>query len=387
MRCSVSDAPLPYGRQWLDEEDVEAVAAALRGEFLTTGPLVEEFERALAARCGVSQAVAVSSGTAALHCAYQAIGLGPGSELLTSPLTFVATASTALLLGADVRFADVDVATGNLDPKAAAAALGPHTRAIAAVDFAGHPADYAGLRALCAPRALPLVADAAHSLGARRAGRLATTLADVAITSFHPVKLVTTAEGGALLTYRRDWAQRARRFRNHGIVREPEQFAAAEAPGPWHYEVQELGLNYRLPDVLCALGLAQLAKLERFLARRRELAACYGRELASAPGLELPHAEPGVEPSWHLYVVRVREAKRRRAFFEALRAVGLGVQLHYPPVHLQPVFRARGFAPGAFPIAEDFSARALSLPLFPRMSDADAARVVESVHAAARALL
>lgn len=378
---------LPYGRQWIDEDDVAAVARALRGELITTGPLVEAFEAQLAERAEVSHAVAVSSGTAALHCAYAALGLGPGSELVTSPLTFVATASTALMSGAEVVFADVEPASGNLDPEAAAAAAGPRTRAIAAVDFAGHPARYEALRAVCARTGAALVADAAHSLGARRGGRAATALADVAITSFHPVKLVTTAEGGALLTSRADWAQRARRFRNHGIVREPAEFVAGEIPGPWHYEVHELGLNYRLPDVLCALGLSQLAKAERFLARRREIAARYQAELAELTALELPRVEAGCEPSWHLYVARVREAKRRRDFFEALRARGLGVQLHYAPLHLQPAFRARGHAPGRFPRAEDFAARALSLPLFPSMSDVQVARVIETVHAAARALL
>jgi perosamine synthetase len=381
----MSDA-IPYGRQWLDDDDVEAVARALRSEFLTTGPLVEAFERELAARAETAHAVAVSSGTAALHSAYFALGLGPGSTLVTSPLTFVATASTAALLGADVRFADVEASTGNLDPDAAAAELDDSVRAVAAVDFAGHPARYERLREICAEPGAALVADAAHSFGARRGGRAATALADVAITSFHPVKLVTTAEGGAVLTSRADVAQRARRFRNHGIVREPAEFLALESPGPWHYEVHELGLNYRLPDVLCALGLSQLAKLNRFVARRREIAARYQAELAEL-ALELPCTDPACEPSWHLYVVRVREAKRRRDFFEALRARGLGVQLHYAPVHLLPAFRARGSRAGMCPRAEDFAARALSLPLFPRMSDADVTRVIETVHAAARALL
>jgi len=384
---SAASELVPYGRQWVDDDDVAAVARALRGEWITSGPLVDAFEAQLAAFAEVSHAVAVSSGTAALHCAYFALGLGPGSELVTTPLTFVASASAALLLGADVVFADVEPATGNLDPAAAAAAAGPRTRAVAAVDFAGHPAPYERLRDVCNGAGAALVADAAHSLGARRGGRAATALADAAITSFHPVKLVTTAEGGALLTSRADWAQRARRFRNHGIVREPEQFLAAEAPGPWHYEIHELGLNYRLPDVLCALGLSQLAKAERFLARRRGIAARYQAELAEIAALELPQVEAGCEPSWHLYVVRVREAKRRRDFFEALRAHGLGVQLHYPPLHLQPAFRARGLSPGRYPRAEDFAARALSLPLFPRLTDAAVTRVIETVHAAARALL
>jgi perosamine synthetase len=378
---------LPYGRQWIEEDDVAEVVMALRGDLVTTGPLVERFEARLAAAAEVSHAVVVSSGTAALHCAYFALGLGPGSELVTSPLTFVATASAAALLGAAVRFADVESSTGNLDPDAVADAISPRTRAVTAVDFAGHPARYELLRPLCERAGTVLVADAAHSLGARRGGRAATAHADLAVASFHPVKLVTTAEGGAVLTSHPRWAAPARRFRNHGIVREPTQFRAAESPGAWHYEIHEFGLNYRLPDVLCALGISQLAKRARFLARRREIAAEYSRELSGVAALELPHVDAANEPSWHLYVVRVREAKRRRDFFDALRERGLGVQLHYAPLHLQPVFRERGFARGQFPNAEDFAARAVSLPIFPRMSQQDSLRVIESVHETARAVL
>jgi UDP-4-amino-4,6-dideoxy-N-acetyl-beta-L-altrosamine transaminase len=383
----MSDAPfLPYARQTLDDADVAAVLEVLRGDWLTTGPKVAQFEAALARAGGARHAVAVSSGTAALHAAYAALGLGPGDELVTSPLTFVATAHAALALGARVRFADVDPGTGLLAPAAAAAAVSARTRVLVPVDYAGQPADYGALRALAEERGLALVADAAHSFGARWRGEPVGSLADVSVTSFHPVKAITSAEGGALLTDDDALARRAARFRNHGIERDPARLTDPD-PGAWHVEVHELGLNYRLPDVLCALGLSQLDKLERFVARRRAIAAVYGAALAGVPGLELPATADGVLSSWHLYVVRVRDARRRRALFERLRGDGLGVQVHYEPVHLQPFYRARGHRPGECPVAEDFAARALSLPLYPALSERDVQRVIETVCAAARALL
>lgn len=375
------DRELPYGRQWVDEEDVEAVARVLRGDWLTTGPLVAEFEAELARAAGAPFAVVSSSGTAALHSAYVAAGLGPGDELLTSPLTFVATASCARHLGATVRFADVDPDTGNLDPEAAAAAIGPRTRLLVPVDYAGHPADYEAIAPLAKSHDLALVADAAHSFGATYRGEPVGSLADATTTSFHPVKLVTSAEGGALFTAREDWAERARAFRNHGI-----EAGEAGSP-PWHYEIRELGLNYRLPDVLCALGLSQLGKREAFLSRRRELAGRYVEALGDVDALELPVVREGVQPAWHLFVLRVREASRRRAFFEGLRARGLRVQLHYIPVHLHAAFRELGQGAGSCPVAEDYAARALSIPLYPRMTEDDFARSVEAIRCAARELL
>lgn len=376
----MTEPRLPYGRQCLGDDDIEAVAEVLRGEWLTTGPRVGEFERALAARVGVRHAVVVNSGTAALHAAYAASGLGPGDEVITSPLTFVATASTAIQLGATVRFADVEAATGLLDPEAARAAIRPSSKVLAPIDYAGHPADYDALRSVAEPHGLTVIADAAHSFGALRGGRPAGSLADMSATSFHPVKPLTTGEGGAVLTDGDAWRTAAARFRDHGIVREGPSLRRDD--GPWYYEVQSLGLNYRLPDILCALGLSQLRKLTDFLGRRREIAAFYSRELASIDGVALPRVEADTEPGWHLYVIRV-EQSRRRAFFERLRERGLGVQVHYPPVHLHPYFRDLGHAPGECPRAEEFAARAVSLPIFPLMTDADAQRVVETVAAVA----
>jgi UDP-4-amino-4,6-dideoxy-N-acetyl-beta-L-altrosamine transaminase len=376
---------LSYGRQWLDEDDIEAVAGVLRGDWLTTGPLVDEFERALATAAGARHAVAVSSGTAALHTAYFAAGLREGDEIVTSPLTFVATANAALHLGARVRFADIDPRTGNVDPGSMSGAIGPATRLVVPVDYAGHPADYRSLRKLAAEHDLRLVADGAHSFGATYEDRPVGTLADATTTSFHPVKLITTGEGGAIFTDNDAWRTRAAEFRNHGIVRDRERYR--EPGGTWHYEVQSLGLNYRIPDILCALGLSQLRKLEGFVARRRQIANRYSRALAELEQLELPTVLEGVSPAWHLYVIRVRGADRREAFFDDLRSQGLLVQLHYMPVHLHPLYRDLGYQRGSCPRAEDFAARAISIPMFPKMTDDDVDRVIEVVMTTARRLL
>ncbi|MEZ4266348.1 MAG: UDP-4-amino-4,6-dideoxy-N-acetyl-beta-L-altrosamine transaminase [Myxococcota bacterium] len=380
----MSDEFIPYGSQWVDEDDVAAVVEALRSPWLTTGPAVERFEAGLCQATGAEHAVAVGTGTAALHAAYFALGLGPGDELLTTPLTFAATSNAALYLGADVRFVDIEPDTGLIDPERVAAAIGPKTRAVCAVDYAGHPADYEKLGAICRKAGVALVADAAHSLGATLNGKPVGTLADLSTLSFHPVKPVTTAEGGAVVTSDAALAQRARDFRTHGIVR--GDACEAKDAGGWYYEMQELGFNHRLTDLQCALGASQLRRLDALIARRRAIAAHYMDALADIPGLTLPTVRPGVESGWHLFVVRVA-ADLRRAFFDRLRALGLGVQVHYIPVHMHPYYRRLGFGPGDFPVAEAFYAGAVSLPIFPRMSDAQVASVVERVRRAGSELL
>ncbi|NBE96483.1 aminotransferase class V-fold PLP-dependent enzyme [Nonomuraea sp. KC401] len=368
---------LPYGRQSIAESDVEAVTEVLRGDWLTTGPAVGAFESELAHWTGGVPCVAVTSGTAALHVAYVAAGVGPGDEVVTSPLTFVATAATAALLGARVVFADVQPDTGNLDPDSAAALVTPRTRVVTAVDYAGHPADYDELRAVADGAGALLIADAAHSIGSAYKGRPVGSLADLTTFSFFPTKTVTTAEGGAVAAADPERFLRASRFMNHGLVRDPaEQRHPGE--GGWHQEVHAFGLNYRLPDVLCALGLSQLRRLRRFRARRAELVARYHLMLSDVPGLTLPAQRAYVEPSWHLYPVRVRDG-RRREVYDRMRAAGIGVQVNYLPAYLHPVFEDLGYRRGLCPVAEAYYAEELSLPLFPCLSDVQQERVAETL--------
>jgi UDP-4-amino-4,6-dideoxy-N-acetyl-beta-L-altrosamine transaminase len=376
---------LPYGRQWVDEADIAAVVEVLRGDFLTTGPAVGQFEQRLAAATATSHAVACNSGTSALHMMYAAMGVGQGDEIITSPLTFAATANAAHYLGATVKFVDVTPDTGNLDPDKIAAAITPRTKLIVPVDFGGHPADYDAIHAVAAAHNLPVAADAAHSLGATYHGRPVGTLAAATEVSLHPVKPITTAEGGAVLTADAGIAERAARFRTHGITRDPALLSADE--GPWFYEQLELGLNYRLTDVQAALGSSQLAKLDAFIARRQAIAARYNEALADLAAIELPTERPGIQSGWHLYAIRVRDAARRRALFERLRELGLGVQVHYLPVYRHPWYRANGYADVNCPVADDYYAREISVPVFPRMTDAEQDSAIERIRQAVSELL
>ena len=373
---------LPYGRQSIDQSDVEAVAAAMRSDWLTTGPEVDAFEADLAGWTGGAPCVAVSNGTAALHVAYAAAGLGPGDEVITSPMTFVATAACAVALGARVVFADVEEDTATLDPAAVQAMLGPRTRAVTAIDYAGHPAEYDGLRKLVRGTETLLIADAAHSIGARYRGEPVGTLADLTTFSFFPTKNLTTTEGGAVATTDLRLLDRARRFRNQGMVRDRDRMRYPDEGG-WHQEVHEFGLNYRLPDVLCALGRSQLRRLDAFLARRAELVARYDEALGDVPGLRLPGRRPWAEPAWHLYPVRIGDGRRRQVY-DRMRAAGIGVQVNYIPVHWHPVFEDLGYQRGMCPAAEAYYREELSLPLFPGLTDADQDRVVDSLRAALR---
>ena len=366
---------LPYGRQEVDDADIEAVTRTLRSDYLTTGPAVTAFEVALSAASGAAHAVAVNSGTSALHAMYFAAGLAPEDEIITSPLTFAATANAALYLGARVRFVDVEPDTGNIDPAEVEAAIGERTRLIVPVDYAGHPADYDALRALAAKHGIGLVADAAHSLGASHSGKPVGTLADATSVSFHPVKPITTAEGGAVLTDDPVLARRARLFQTHGITKDQAELVEQDE-GPWYYEQQHLGFNYRLTDVQAALGTSQLRKLDAFIAKRRRVAAMYDEAMAGSSHVALPGRRENVASGWHLYVIRVRDGAQRRPLFEHLRSAGIGVQVHYVPVYFHPYYRELGYARGLAPHAEDFYRRAISLPIFPAMTEEDVARVV-----------
>lgn len=371
----IGPAWLPYGRQDVADSDVDAVVTSLRSDWLTTGPEVARFEAALAARVGDVSCISVTSGTAALHCAYGSLGSLVGQQVVTTPFTFIATASSAAMLGADIVFADVEDDTLNLDPMAAAAAVGPRTRAITAVDYAGHPADMPALREVSDAAGAVLIEDAAHSLGGGINGQPVGTLADLTCFSFFPTKHMTTCEGGAVVTPDSDLAQRVRAFARIG--RDPEA-ATPDEEGGWWYEMSSFGLNYRLPDVLCALGTAQLERLPTFLRRRAGLVARYSELLKEAPGLRLPTTREGVDPAWHLYAVRVLDG-RRRELYDALRGVGIGAQVNYIPVYWHPVFADLGYRRGLCPVAEQAYSEQLSLPLFPGMSDSDQDRVVDAV--------
>jgi dTDP-4-amino-4,6-dideoxygalactose transaminase len=372
-----SSLPLPYGRQSVVDEDIEAVAAVLRGDWLTTGPAVRQFEEDLCALTGGVPTVAVTSGTAALHVAYAAAGIGRGDEVVCAPMTFVATAAAAALHGATVVFADVDPETGNLLPAAAEAAMTARTRVVSAVDYAGHPAPHDELVKIAHDGAALLLDDAAHSIGGSWQGRPVGSLADITTFSFFPTKNLTTAEGGAVASPIPDLARRAAQLSNHGLVRDPARQRVRDEGG-WHQEVHEFGLNYRLPDVLCALGSSQLRRLAWFKSRRADLHARYTAGLSDVDGVATPVTLPGADPMWHLYPLRVKDG-RRRALYEHLRANGIGVQVNYIPVYWHPVFEDLGYQRGMCPNAERFYAEELSLPLYPDLSDDDVDRVIDLV--------
>jgi perosamine synthetase len=369
---------LPYARQWISEEDIEAVVETLRSEWLTTGPRVRAFEEGLEAATGARHAVAFSSGTAALHGAAVVAGLGRGDEVITTPMTFAATANAILYTGADVVFADVgDPTLMGLDIDRVRVAAGPRTRAIFAVDYAGHPEDYKQLRDLASSLDQPItiVADASHSLGADRHGRRVGTMADLTTLSLHPAKIVTTGEGGAVLTDRDDYAVALRRFRNHGISSE------ISSRRDWRYEIVELGFNYRLSDIGAALGSSQMKRLPAFLELRRERAGQYMRALSGHWAFDIPSVAPDTRPAWHFFFVLLRLDRLsvdRGVIYRALRAEGIGVNVHYIPVHRHPYYVSR--YPGtSMPVAEAAYDRLLTLPLFPAMTKSDLADVVAAL--------
>jgi dTDP-4-amino-4,6-dideoxygalactose transaminase len=373
----MSSAPwLNYGRQSIVEADIAAVAEVLRGDWLTTGPAVEAFEKALAETAG-APAVSVTSGTAALHAAYGGLGLGPGDEVVTTPITFVATASGAAQLGARVRFADVCDDTLNIDPAAVDALLTPKTAAVAGVDYGGHPIDADALKPLCDKVGAVLIEDAAHSIGGTYKGRPVGSLADITTLSFFPTKNLTTAEGGAIVSPHEDILREIRRFARIGMVRAKDELRHPDE-GDWWYEVPAFGLNYRLPDVLCALGISQLRRLPAFVSRRAQLVARYNELLADVEGLRLPVQRDDVSPAWHLYAVRILGG-RRREVFEKMRAAGIGVQVNYIPVYWHPVFADSGYQRGLCPVAEQAYSELVSLPLFADLTDAEQDRVVDTL--------
>lgn len=367
---------IPYGKQFIDSDDIKNVVLALNGEMLTTGPLVERFESELLEKVG-APTVVVSSGTAALHSAYAAIGLKQGDEIITPPITFVATQATAILLGAKIVFVDVQPDTGNLDPELVRSAITPKTKAIVAVDYAGHPADLRELRLIADQHNIYLIEDAAHSIGSTYYGQPVGSIADLTTFSFFPTKNLTTGEGGAISSTIPKLLERAKKFSRQGLVREPSKFKL-ENDGPWHQEVHQFGLNYRLPDILCALGISQLKKLDRFKERRREVFDYYSHELAELDWLNLPIERDYVSSNWHLFPIRV-PAKERKTIFNLLRAANIGVQVNYIPAYRHPAFSDYKIDPIQFPNSEQFYESEISIPMHAGLTDSELEHVIKSI--------
>lgn len=390
---------IPYGRQQVTEADIAAVVAVLRSDFLTQGPAVPRFEKLVAEKVGVAHAVAVNSATSALHIACLALELGPGDLLWTVPNTFVASANCGRYCGADVDFVDIDPDTWNLSVPQLRTKLAQAKRdqrlpkVVVPVHFAGQPTDQEAIWELAQEYGFRVLEDASHAIGATRHGQAVGNCrwSDITVFSFHPVKIITSGEGGMALTRDDELARRMAMLRSHGITRDPTRFrnagpdSAAVASGPpaWYYEQQELGFNYRLIDIQAALGASQLERLSDYVDRRNELAGRYDRLLSGLP-LQLPTVRPGNRSAFHIYVVRLQAAvdgKSHRQVFDALREHGIGVNLHYMPVHLQPYYQDLGFRPGQYPEAEAYGESALTIPLYPAMTDVEQDRVVDALRA------
>lgn len=373
--------PIPYGFQSINLRDRLAVLRALGKPLLTTGPLVDQFESRISALTGsVSGAVAVTSGTAALHASYAALSLKPGDEVITSPLSFVATAATATQMGATVLFADVQQDTGNLNPQAVEPLVSDKTKVITAVDFAGHPAELDELGAIAKAHGAFFFEDAAHSIGSTYKGRQVGADADLVSFSFFPTKNMTTGEGGAVTGSNKALLEAVRKFRAHGLVRESENFQLSDQ-GSWHQEVQSFGLNYRLPDILCALGLSQISRIYTLKAKRKKIFDRYVAGLSKVEGISIPAVRSYVEPMWHLFPIRVDPA-RRQSTFDYLRANGVLVQVNYMPIYWHPVYRELGYKRGMCPEAERYYLSEISLPMYPDLTRQDQDRVIDLIRKA-----
>ncbi|HEG43592.1 MAG TPA: UDP-4-amino-4,6-dideoxy-N-acetyl-beta-L-altrosamine transaminase [Phycisphaerales bacterium] len=365
-----------YGRQCIEEDDIQSVVETLRSDFLTQGPKVKEFEESLASYCGAKYAVAFSSGTAALHGAYFAMGLGEGEEIITSPMTFLATSNAALYLGGKPVFVDVEPDTGNVDANLIESAITAKTKAIVPVHYAGHPCDLERINAIAKKHDLFVIEDGCHALGGEHLDRKIgdCKYSDMTVFSFHPVKTIATGEGGAVLTNDPDTYEKLVMFRQHGVTKSPGNLInITDSDGGWYYEMQHLGYNYRITDIQAALGCSQLKKLDRFILRRREIVEIYRKAFEGNEFFDIPVEKGYAKSACHLYPIRLKDKykNKKKEIFTRLRENGLGVQVHYIPVHLQPYYQQLGFKKGSCPNAEDFYAREISLPLFPAMSQED----------------
>lgn len=385
---------IPYGRQDITQTDIDAVVGVLQSDFLTQGPMVPRFEQSVAQHVGASHALAVNSATSALHIACLALGLGPGDRLWTTPVTFVASANCGLYCGADVGFVDIDPRTYNLCPKALERKLeqaereGKLPKVVVPVHLCGQPCDMQSIHALAQRYGFKVIEDASHAIGGKYQGEFIGNCrySDITVFSFHPVKIITTAEGGMALTNDAELANRMALLRSHGITRDPAQMTH-EADGPWYYQQIDLGFNYRMTELQAALGVTQMERLDHYIARRHQLARRYDDLLASLP-VTTPWQHPDSYSGLHLYVIRLqleKIGKTHRQVFEALRELGIGVNLHYIPVHTQPYYQRMGFRHGDFPEAESYYAEAISLPMFQTMSEAQQDEVVAAVRKAVEA--
>jgi len=377
----VRDSYLSYGRQWITEEDIQSVVETLKSPFLTQGPRIKEFEEKVAKVVGAKFAVAFANGTAALHGACYAAGIGPGDEVITTPMTFAASANCVRYCGGTVIFADIDPETYNIDPQQVRSKLSTQTKAIIPVDFTGQPADMDELMLLAKEHGLVVIEDAAHSLGATYHGRSVGSIADMTMLSFHPVKHITTGEGGVITTNSEEYYQKLLLFRSHGITRDP-QLLEKEADGPWYYEMVDLGYNYRITDLQAALGISQLTRLPEFVDRRREIADIYHQRFSQNPYVKIPFQLNDRESSWHLYILQLELEKlvaSRKEIYEALQAENIGVNVHYLPVHFHPYYQRLGYQKGIAPISEKLYERIITIPLFPAMNDQDVNDVISAV--------
>ncbi|MBI4833604.1 MAG: UDP-4-amino-4,6-dideoxy-N-acetyl-beta-L-altrosamine transaminase [Planctomycetes bacterium] len=366
---------IPYAQQWVDEADIRAVVKVLKSDWLTQGPKIAEFEKDVADYTGAKYAVAVSSGTAALHCACLSADIKKGDEVITTPITFAASANSVLYCGAKPVFADIKPDTWNINPKEIERKISSKTRAIIPVDFTGQPADLDEIKKIARKHKLVVIEDAAHAMGAIYKGKKVGGLSDLTILSFHPVKHVTTGEGGMILTNNFHYYQKLLMIRTHGITRRKDLLTKDE--GSWYYEMHHLGYNYRLTDFQCALGLNQLKRLNQFLARRRSIVTQYNEAFKKIKEITIPYETSGVNSAWHLYIIRVKS--NRREIFEALRRKKIQVNVHYIPVYYHPYYRKLGYKKGICSNAERYYEEAMTLPLFPKMTDSDVDYVIKIV--------
>lgn len=367
---------IPYGRQCIEEDDIEAVVEVLRSDYVTTGPAVTEFEKMVAEYTGAKYAVAVSNGTAALHVACLAAGLKEGDEVITTPITFAASANCVLYCGAKPVFVDIEPDTYNMDPTKIEEKITPKTKAIIAVHFTGQPCKMDEIHEIAKKHNLLVIEDAAHALGADYKGKKIGSISDMTTFSFHPVKHITTGEGGMITTNSKELYDKLILFRSHGITRD-ERFLEKNEGG-WYYEQLDLGYNYRITDIQCALGISQMKKLERFVERRREIAQRYNEAFADIKGIRIPKQEAGCHNSWHLYVIQVLE-KDRKEVFDALRSKNIGVNVHYIPVYKHPYYQKNGYKEVCCRNAEQYYINAISIPMYPLLSKEEQEYVIETI--------